>query len=129
MSIIWREEYSVGDPVLDGQHQRLFDILNGLYGEIASRPNEQLKLIPEVVERFLDYLQYHFHCEELHMQNVHYEHCEEHVKTHQQILTRLIEMKERLAGNETVLTADLIIFFEEWLTEHILEDDMKYKGL
>lgn len=129
MSIMWREEYSVGDPVLDGQHQRLFDILNGLYGEISSRPNEKLQLIPEVVERFFDYLQYHFHCEELHMEKVSLTESDEHVKNHQQILKRLEEIKDRLIANETDLTADLIIFFEEWLIDHILEEDMKYKGL
>lgn len=129
MSIMWREEYSVGNPVLDGQHQRLFDILNGLFNEISSRPDEQLIIIPEVVERLLDYLQYHFHSEEEHMRKVHFEELKEHAKSHQLILSRLVEIKNSLITNETALTPDLVVFFEKWLVKHILEDDMKYKGL
>lgn len=126
--IDWNESLSVGNSILDEQHQRLIDIINGFHEEVVSHPENELTIIPRVLDKLFDYVQYHFETEEEMMETAGYPDLENHRKTHRAIKEKLFDIKDRLVRKEIVISLELVVFFEEWLVNHILGVDMEYKG-
>jgi len=60
--IVWKPEYSVGNAVLDSQHQKMFHIINELYQQMCSDISETG--FQELVGSAVRYAEHHFRSEE-----------------------------------------------------------------
>ncbi len=127
MTIEWQDNFSVGDDTLDQQHMRLFDIMNQFYDKIVSHPEKELVILPDVLDKLFDFVQYHFETEENYMRKIGYSDVEDHLIAHNEILDELMHLKERLFKKEIEISVEMIVFFEEWIINHILGVDAKYK--
>jgi len=72
------------------------------------------------------YVQYHFGTEEKYFREFNYIYADEHIHAHREFEKKLIELKERFSIDKNKVTADLISFMFDWLTNHIQTLDRKY---
>lgn len=119
----WNVQYSTGVPAIDRQHAFLFELANRVVtGTRVPHTKEDLEPIIKELE---DYAEKHFHYEESVIEGAGYEHTAEHKEQHQKMRVRLQALRKLLADN-ALTPSELVNFLEEWLTIHILREDMKY---
>ncbi len=129
MLITWNESYSVGNSDIDEQHKRLIAIINDFHSRIVAGPEYERQILPEILEDLFSYVEYHFNFEEELMSSKSFEHIDDHFEVHRTMLEKLHDMKTRLLNKEMVLSIEMLIFLQDWLVDHILGVDMKYKGI
>jgi hemerythrin len=123
--IVWDERLSVGIQKIDAQHQELVKIINCLVeNEDATGHSEP---IAQVLDRMTQYAFYHFDTEETLMLQYGYPDYESHREEHTQFKMKTAKFcLDALQGKET-LPDELLSYLRDWLTNHILKEDMKYK--
>ena len=114
----WKDEYSVGIDMLDTQHQHMFELGNRI---TSLKPDETKQLITELHR----YALRHFSTEEAHMKEIGYPETKRHRQQHEAIIENLNRMTAEFVPDERH-TLKLKLFFFNWLTTHILQDDKLY---
>ncbi len=79
----WHDKYSVGNPLIDGQHRVLFEIGNKLHGSMDEATTKQV-----VMELFI-YTRKHFTSEENMMRDGFYPKLSRHKKLHEDLIEKL----------------------------------------
>ena len=139
MTLEWKEEYSVGVSEIDAQHKRLFELVNKI-DEIATDRKGKLviyyKDILRIIDELGDYAVTHFYDEEMAMEECGCPDYEEHKMKHELFSDEVSNIRDNLVNDENFRTdenrlAELLSrlsnFLGNWLTNHILVVDMKYK--
>ncbi len=122
----WTGELSVGDAVIDGQHESIFGATNRLLDIVAGdRPPEDLFGVLSMVER---YVREHFSYEETYMERHGYPKLLEHRNIHEGFAADFAKRKEELVKGGT--SSEAILAFENylgtWLIRHVSDEDQKY---
>lgn len=125
----WKENFSVNIEKVDEQHQELFRLGTELYTLVAAKDGvDRYDEIMEVIGRLADYTVEHFTYEEGLMKINNYSDFENHKNQHDTFVSKIksikaedVDMKQRRVG------MDLIVFIANWIENHILVTDMKYK--
>jgi len=126
MSIIWREEYSVGVKEIDLQHQHFIELMNKAYTAVYNNATKEdiLKFVDELLTHGYN----HFQTEEKYFDKFKYPLAEEHKKIHASLLEQAgafkITINNALDYGKEV--SKLVDFLEDWLVDHMLTEDMKY---
>lgn len=123
---VWSEAFSVGIPEIDADHRILFD----LAGQIieAATGEEAAVVTGSVLLALSDYADYHFEREERVMRAVGYPAEADHTIGHEKLRAKVHQMAERYQADPTAVAAgDLAAFLLNWLTNHILHEDMQYR--
>lgn len=128
--IEWDPSYSVGTPVLDADHKKLFEILNRIYDAWQSHAPSKAEL-DVLFDELLDYTDGHFSREEGKLAARDYPDLDRHHAEHERLRELVLAFRSRhLAGQQPdKLTEDMAKFLKSWLVEHILGEDMKYRVL
>lgn len=122
----WDDEYSVGDPVLDSQHQGIFSTINKLYD--AMEANRGADVLGQVLDEMLGYVSYHFAAEEVLMRRSNFPGIEPHIAAHRELAERVQLFKKRFdAGEMAVETEMLPVLIGDWLMDHIAVMDKQYE--
>lgn len=111
----------IGIVEIDEQHKKLFEL-----SEILNEATE-INEIKDILLFLEEYMQFHFNTEESMMRKYNYELIEEHKKLHDDLkekVTGYIELY--FLGNYSFIE-ELEEVVQEWIYEHILEEDRKYK--
>ena len=120
---IWEARFETGIPLIDGQHRALFDAINALADSFrAGQASVQVK---ESLDFLAHYTLEHFDSEERYMREMGYPNLQQHIQEHTQMLARVQDLQVRQEGGFMV-TADVALFFADWLAHHINEVDMGY---
>lgn len=125
--LVWDEGMSVGIDSLDNDHKQLIAIL----AQLMSAKNEKLgqKSIDVIFERLEEYCQSHFAREETLLAKINYQQFEAHKRSHQAFINKIPQLKEQwfADGTESEVVKDkIILFLQQWLIKHILEEDLDY---
>ena len=122
------KEFQTGISAVDGQHQRLVDMVNQLddvrkiqYQTI----NDKQAAVGEVVAEMVDYTISHFAFEESLMEDAGYEFYNAHKRIHELLIQRAGEYKERWSSGEDIAD-ELYSVLNKWLFNHIRNDDRAY---
>ncbi len=121
--IEWCETYLTGHPIIDHQHQALFDEINQLADDLAMNKDE-LELLRRV-QHISVMTREHFRCEEQLMQEQHYPQLAEHQKDHRDILDNGDALIKRYKEGGVPLADLLPRFIATWAVQHIVDDDAK----
>lgn len=121
----WEEKYSVGVKLLDDQHKKMFTTINSLIEILSGSPDEGK--ISEIINSLLEYKKFHFATEEKYFEEFKYEGTAEHIATHVLFGEKLKIIQENNKNSLITLTYELIDFLEDWLIDHLLTEDQKYK--
>ena len=122
--MLWGPKYSVNIREIDWQHQQLFGMLNDLYD--AMQAGTGRAVIADVLEKLLNYTQYHFTSEESLLREHGYADQASHRAEHVALTGRTQELRRRFEAGELGVAAETLHFLADWLRSHIVGSDMKY---
>ena len=113
---IWQSDYKIGHPMVDKQHQYLFDLANNILE--AKNKSE----ITKYVMLLYKYVREHFRDEETLMKDIEYPEYPAHKKTHDMLLDKMVDISKNI--NEDNWDNDEIrVFMHDWILDHILVKD------
>jgi hemerythrin len=122
----WQSSYSVGNKELDAQHQKLIEMINHLHDAMkAGRGSTELSAI------FIDmanYTQSHFSAEERILSANTYPSLGKQKIEHNAFTKKLLEYQEQYRQGKMAMSIEVLNFLKDWLTNHILVEDMKYSS-
>lgn len=123
--VLWKDEFSVGIPAIDGQHKKLFDIAN----QISELLTNQLLLdkydqIIAVLNELRDYTVEHFAAEEAYMLQHKYRKFLSHKAIHQEFVEKINAVDlEQIDNEQNLYLKEILNFVTDWLVDHILKTD------
>lgn len=118
--LVWTEEMSVGDPLLDAQHRQLVDLLN-TFNDLMTPAD--IRCAITCMSRYADT---HFRDEELLLERVGCPLLDKQRHEHQTFMLKAAELSGQDSA-EISVQIKLATFLTRWLMHHILTEDMKYK--
>jgi hemerythrin len=121
MTILWKNAYKIGHEQIDAEHQELFGLVNKF---LAADEQGELTLC---AMRMFKYTREHFTHEEDLMRDIGYPSIRDHVKQHNELLSRLNSVAESIANN-TLDKPGLSAFLAHWLLNHIGTSDAELAG-
>ena len=122
--INWDQSYSVGIDIIDKQHKKLVDIINVLFNSFSDGKAE--RIVTDVINKLVEYTEYHFKIEEDLFEEYDYPEKEEHILKHNQFVDQIIEWKNKLSTGDKNIHYDLLNYLKTWLLEHIKGEDTLY---
>ncbi len=129
MIIQWTESMSVGVPELDADHKGLIDIINRL-AEQSNYDNVTDSIEGSLVA-LKRYAELHFAREERVMSVCRYNANSDHLEAHRNFVVKIQKVDKRFENDPKRLSRnvseELGQFLSDWLTNHILHEDMAYK--
>lgn len=121
--ITWNKSYETGHPIVDGQHKNLFSLVNNLH--IAIQDGHKKLMLIETMEKLASYVDTHFKTEEELMLASGYPNFDSHKQIHDQLKDQAFKLIKLFSLGKVDLTATISKFLSDWLTEHIMEIDIK----
>ncbi|MDE7046345.1 MAG: bacteriohemerythrin [Acetatifactor sp.] len=124
---LWKEQYKIGNKVIDEQHYQLFCKIENLLaiakeGDIEKKRKECFELI----EFLIDYTKFHFESEEKIQREMQYVGYTQHIWIHQNFVQTIQQYKEKL---ERDFSLDILKSFAgtllTWLAQHVCGCDRK----
>lgn len=124
--ITWSDSMSVGISKIDKEHQKLVELINLLHAEMsAGRSNE---VMGKVLEQLIVYTKSHFATEEALFRTYAYAQGAEHKKEHDGLTKKVVDLQAEFKAGKTFIGAPTLNFLRDWLTQHILKQDMGYRA-
>ena len=120
----WTEEYSVNVMEIDGQHKKLFDMIDAYYEALGRQ--ERTEALAELLEGLTQYAATHFSNEEAYFDKFGYEEADAHKKAHAALVAKVTDIATRARQGVAVLNMELATFLRDWLNNHIKGLDTKY---
>jgi hemerythrin len=120
----WRDEFSVGIPSIDKQHQQLVRMLNDLYNGMQNAQGHEA--LGKVLSGLGQYCVSHFASEERLMRSHGYPDLAAHKDIHDKMTAKVTALIQDYQAGKTLMSVSVSAFLKDWLTKHIQQTDMKY---
>jgi hemerythrin len=124
LSVQWDEAFSVGVPVIDGQHKELVRMTNALF-EGCERGGATIVYFMRTIQGAVNYAKIHFATEEKYMVQVDYPDYEVHKREHESFVGEVLHQVRLFERNQTQ-PMDFALFLKNWLLNHIAVSDKKF---
>ena len=122
----WKDEYSVGDPLMDAHHQQFLNIVHELDQAVSSGKQDVDK--KAVLVFLIEYLDMHLRAEERLMERIDFPEAKEHEATHHAFEHKILEIECAFKKDSASLKLEnLFEVAQEWLITHILKEDKKFE--
>ena len=121
--MIWSDKYCIGVDEVDAQHEELFNKANSFI--YAVKHNHGNSEIGNMLKILINYTNVHFESEEELMGKIQYPKLPDHHKLHKDLVNDIVNILKKIKNGERYNAIELIRFLEDWLSHHILQDDMK----
>jgi hemerythrin-like metal-binding protein len=125
--IDWKSDFSVGHADLDHDHLRLSQIINRLYDAVEF--DQGNAVVGATLSSLRRYVETHFAREERLLTLCGVPDAVEHVRSHRRIEATLEDFENLHSHSPAELDGvALLEFLRKWLINHVLRDDMQYRG-
>lgn len=129
MAIIWNSSLETGIRQIDLHHQELVKLINEL--EAAHESGQDTVALKDVLPRLTVYVLFHFKDEEAiasrHAASP--KHLELHIAEHRKFADLISDLEFDQPEETSKAVADLVVFLQTWLVEHIMGTDMKLASI
>ncbi len=124
--IAWSDGYSIGIDEIDKQHKKFFEVVHEFYMNILNCEGE--KAVEETLEFLKSYAVEHFQSEEAFMKKYEYPRIKEHKKLHEEFIEKFDTLADQfsISGSSQGLANEALDMAQNWLTDHILDEDTQY---
>ncbi len=122
----WSSEFSVGVEKLDDQHKKMIRTINKLIENPDSSVDSEV--VSEVLNELRQYACEHFELEETILEEIGYPDLECHKAEHKAFREKLVAVCSATTVHINDVPSILFNFLNDWLVNHILQDDMKYRS-
>ena len=125
MEYVWDDAYKIGDPHVDEQHEKLFEVINNLMH--ACQLGTHRKELQNTLDFLLDYVVQHFADEEALQRRVKYPDYANHRLLHIEFTNTAVDLAKQLEadGFSIALMGEVYSLVGQWLQTHIQGEDMK----
>jgi hemerythrin len=123
--ITWSDSMSVGVSRIDKEHQGLIGLINLLHSEMLAGKSKEALVV--VLDKLVAYTKIHFAAEETLFRTLNYPAMATHIKEHTALTQKAVQLQSDLKAGKTMISAPVLDFLRDWLTNHILKQDMGYK--
>ncbi len=120
----WNNSYSVGVKQFDGEHQKLFSIMNELYDGMKAGKGKDV--LDGVLQKLISYTEQHFTGEEAVMSKAGYAELPAQVTQHRQFTDKMKEFQAQYRAGAVALSVQLLDYLRDWLKSHIAGADKQY---
>ena len=125
MTIEWTDNLSVGNELIDYQHQRLVEMLNeAIDNQGAEIGSEEMV---DLLSKMTAYAGEHFLAEEQYMQEISYPHLKQHKTEHKKFKEQVARFCIDVMESKNTVAGDILDFLAQWMTDHLILSDSKYK--
>ncbi len=125
--IEWSEELSVGVPEMDAQHQRWIGMINELHDTLLhGEADDLVGITGRLLREMAAYVDEHFRDEEAYMERTGFAGLDEHRRIHRRFSERVQRYLAEHESGLTLLNTTLMKELENWLFDHILNQDKQY---
>jgi hemerythrin len=121
--VIWTDDLSTGDEIVDFQHKKLFGYLNILI-LVFNTNQPQPVIIKNTMDALVEYTMIHFEDEEIVLENIGYPDIVLHQKWHKEFATKILDLQQRLKAGENIIP-ELVTLIKIWFIAHVKSEDMK----
>lgn len=123
--VTWAESMSVGDLHIDEQHRILIDTINQLAS--AEIQNDRA-VVAMIIDELVNYAVFHFEYEERLIDAAGYPELDRHRRIHQSFVKWIKELREEFTYHRRRQLGERILgYLCDWLREHILGEDQRYR--
>lgn len=124
----WHESYDCGEPTIDQQHRKLFELANTLI-ESAFARGENPKIFDSTLEKLLAHVVQHFADEEAILARHHYAELDAQIRAHRVLIEHALRLRDAAtAGGVTI--GELVDFLaDEVVAQHMLKTDREFYPL
>ena len=120
----WSDEYKVNIAHLDEQHKTLMQMINELNNSMES--GSERSAIGSILDKLVAYAANHFKAEEKLFDEHGYADTDSHKAKHVDLTNQVLDFQKKFKDGSADVTADLMSFLKNWLSDHILGTDKKY---
>jgi len=120
----WSDALSVGIEEVDEQHKLLVELVNRMHQAIHERHGSDV--VKGILAELVDYTRIHFAVEESLMRILDFPGYEQHKIVHEELFSHVIQLQNKVESGKTSIGFELMHFLKNWLTKHIMEEDMEY---
>ncbi len=122
--IQWSSSLSVNVAEIDGQHQKLVNMINEL--DNAMRQGKGKDALGKIVNGLIGYAATHFKTEEKYFDQFGYPEADSHKKEHSDFTKKVSDFKDGFEKSSVGLSIQVMNFLSDWLQKHITGVDKKY---
>ena len=124
MSLIaWGSRFFVGNGDIDGQHEKLVQLINRLHEHMVA--GDAAEIMDKVLDRVIQYTGFHFGTEEELMAKHAYPKAAAHLAEHKKLVQTALELQSKVRAGHAHITMETMNFLRNWLQHHIMESDME----
>ena len=121
----WHDSYNCGEPSIDQEHRKLFDLANSLITSAFTRI-EDSRDFDSAMEKLLAHVVQHFAHEEDILAQYHYTELDDHKQAHKLLLVHALHLRDK-ANAGLITIGELVNFLaDEVILQHILKADRKF---
>jgi hemerythrin len=120
----WHPSFSVQVNQFDDHHKELIGLLNEAHENYITKSSSEATRV--IIDRLVDYAQYHFSAEEKWMKLHDYEGVEHHTAEHDTFWRKLFDFQTGFHCGNKQLSFEVLTYLKDWLYEHIVETDGDY---
>lgn len=125
MGLLWREQLSVGNDLIDNDHKQLIDIINTANQSLQAMSRAGLLT---ALDQLHKYSRLHFSLEEKIAQAVGYPSMGPLHTSHEELLNKLGQIAAEIGEQWDAAAAEHFgKFLREWLINHVIKEDMLLK--
>ena len=123
--IAWDETFSVGVRDLDAQHKQIVSLVNILIE--MSDTEVDSEIISDTLTKMTQYAIDHFKTEEQYMLEYGYPEYSSQRKQHLEFKRKTVDLCMETMAHKVTVPTEIFTYLRLWWTNHILQEDMKYK--
>lgn len=130
MSLVWRNQLSVGNIVIDSDHMHLIEIINKVEQSLVAKNRSSLA---SALDDLTQYSRVHFDREEKIAEAVGYTQVPHLNQSHQELLKQLDQVRGEIDAMGQEWSSDAVghftSFLRDWLINHVIKEDLLMKPL
>ena len=119
----WNDNMSVGLETADTHHKKLVSMVNSLHE--AMLKGETKDVLAKILHALIVYTEKHFEYEEGLFKANNYPDFQAHKQEHDELTAQVKALNEEFNAGRVSLSIEVMTFLKNWLTEHIMDSDMK----
>ncbi len=128
LRLTWRAAYACGEPTIDQEHRKLFELANALIESAFTRAQHPEKFDANL-GKLLAHVVQHFADEEAILARNHYSELADHARAHKMLVERALHLRDAIAAGG-VSIGELVDFLaNEVVAEHMLKIDHRFYSL
>lgn len=128
LRMTWHESYDCGEPTIDQEHRKLFDLANALI-EAAFKRGSNPHDFDAALNSLLAHVVQHFADEEAILARRHYAGLEAHAQAHKRLIERALQLRDAAAAGGVTIGELVDFLADEVVARHMLQKDREFFSL